>query len=181
MQDKRGSSSHNACSQSETQRLEGESQTGGDEHHPLHHHDASISQSNITETSSLTHEMTNYNVNIQFDPVIPEAGKCTNLSLIVTEQKVGEPIRQFDIILDKLMHLIVVNKEDLLHFAHIYPKLDKKLELSILPTHSLKQVNTRCGLMPNQKAEYNSWQLLLPMLKVSLFILHPRSHMSKYG
>jgi hypothetical protein len=64
----------------------------------------------------------NYNVNVQFDPVTPLAGKPTRLSLVVAEQKVGEPIKQFDIIHDKLMHLIIVNKEDLSHFAHIHPK-----------------------------------------------------------
>ena len=45
--------------------------------------------------------------------------------MVVTEQKVGESIKQFDIIHDKLMHLIIVNSEDLSHFAHIHPKLDK--------------------------------------------------------
>jgi hypothetical protein len=74
----------------------------------------------------MTHAMTNYNVNVQFDPATPQAGKPTHLSLIVTEQKVGEPINQFDIIHDKLMHLIIVNREDLSHFAHIHPKLNKE-------------------------------------------------------
>ena len=59
----------------------------------------------------------NYNINIQFDPAIPLAGKQTHLNLIVTEQKIGEPIKQFDIIHDKLMHLIIINSEDLSHFA----------------------------------------------------------------
>ena len=46
--------------------------------------------------------------------------------MVITEQKVGEPINQFDIIHDKLMHLIIVNSEDLSHFAHIHPKLHKE-------------------------------------------------------
>jgi hypothetical protein len=46
------------------------------------------------------------------------------LSLIVTEQKVVEPIKDFDIIHDILMHLVIVNREDLSYFAHIHPKLD---------------------------------------------------------
>jgi hypothetical protein len=77
-------------------------------------------------TSSMMPAMTIYNVNVQFDPATPQAGKPTSLSLIVTEQKVGEPIKQFDIIHDKLMHLVIVNSEDLLHFAHVHPKLDKE-------------------------------------------------------
>jgi hypothetical protein len=67
-----------------------------------------------------------YNVNVQFDPATPQAGIPTNLSLVVTEQKVGEPIKDFDIIHDKMMHLIIVNSEDLSYFAHIHPILDKE-------------------------------------------------------
>jgi len=70
--------------------------------------------------------MTNYNVNVQFDPATPQASKPTNLSLVVTEQKVEEPTKDFDIIHDKIMHLIIVNSEDLSHFAHIHPELDKE-------------------------------------------------------
>ena len=68
--------------------------------------------------------ITNYNVNVQFDPIIPQAGKPTHFRLIATEQKVGEWIKEFDIIHDKLMHLITVNSEDLSHFVHIHPTLD---------------------------------------------------------
>ena len=46
--------------------------------------------------------------------------------MVVTEQKVGETIKQFDTIHDKLMHLIIVNSEDLSHFAHFHPELDKE-------------------------------------------------------
>ena len=95
--------------------------------HP-HHHSAQPKTSTTSNAaiSSMTHAMTNYNVNVQFDPATPQAGKPTHLSLIVTEQKVGEPIKQFDIIHDKLMHLVIVNREDLSHFAHIHPKLNKE-------------------------------------------------------
>ena len=62
--------------------------------------------------------MTNYNVNVQLDPITPQAGKPTNLSLIVTEQKIGELIKQFDTIHYKLMHLIIVNSEDLIFCSH---------------------------------------------------------------
>jgi hypothetical protein len=42
------------------------------------------------------------------------------------EQKVGETIKQFDTLHGKLMHLVIVNSEDLSHFAHLHPKLDKE-------------------------------------------------------
>jgi hypothetical protein len=94
-----------------------------DEHH---HHSAHAETTRSTAATSMAPASINYNVNVQFDPANPQASKPTNLSLIVTEQKVGEPIKDFDIIHDKLMHLRIVNSEDLSHFAHIHPKLDKE-------------------------------------------------------
>jgi hypothetical protein len=92
-----------------------------------HHHSAQAkTNATLTAATSTIPATTNYNVNVQFDPAVPQAGKPNHLSLVVTEQKVGEPIKHFDIIHDKLMHLIIVNKEDLSHFAHIHPKLDRE-------------------------------------------------------
>jgi hypothetical protein len=97
------------------------------EHEQHHQHSAQAeTTTSSTAATSMMPAMTNYNVNVQSDPATPQAGKPTNLSLIVTEQKVGEPIKQFDIIHDKLMHLIIVNSEDLSHFAHIHPKLNRE-------------------------------------------------------
>jgi hypothetical protein len=129
MQDEQGSPPHDTHVQGEAPRREGESHAGS--HEQYHHHDTSSAQSKMpttltAATSSMMPAMTNYNVNVQFDPATPQAGKPTNLSLVVTEQKVGEPFKDFDIIHDKLMHLIIVNSEDLSHFAHIHPKLNKE-------------------------------------------------------
>jgi hypothetical protein len=116
--------------QSQGQAPTGKRESHGSSHDEHHQHSSAqpktSTASTATTSSSMTPAMTNYNVNIQFDPAIPQAGKPTNLSLIVTEQKVGEPIKDFDIIHDKIMHLILVNSEDLSHFAHIHPKLDKE-------------------------------------------------------
>jgi len=120
--DKQESSSpHNTHSKHKEPMDERESFTNKTERHHNHHHSP---QSKTTVTSPIVSPLINYNVNVQFDPAIPQAGIPTRLGLVVTEQKVGEPIKQFDIIHDKLMHLIIVNKEDLSHFAHIHPKLD---------------------------------------------------------
>jgi hypothetical protein len=120
-----GSSPH-AQSQDHTPNAERESH-GGHEHHQHHHPSAQPkTTTTLTASTSMIPAMTNYNVNVQFDPATPQAGKPTKLSLMITEQKVGEPIKQFDIIHDKLMHLIIVNSQDLSHFAHIHPKLDKE-------------------------------------------------------
>src|ERR687891_1769409 len=119
---KQESSPHNTHSQHKEPMDERESFANKNERHHNHH----SPQSKTTVTSSMVSPLVNYNVNVQFDPATPQAGKPTRLSLVVTEQKVGEPIKQFDIIHDKLMHLIIVNNEDLSHFAHIHPRLDKK-------------------------------------------------------
>jgi hypothetical protein len=104
---------------------ERESHSSSHEHHHAHH-SAHTEMTTSTATPSMIPESINYNVNVQFDPATPQTGKPTELTLMVTEQKVGEPIKDFDIIHDKLMHLIMVNKEDLSHFAHIHPKLDRE-------------------------------------------------------
>jgi hypothetical protein len=64
-----------------------------------------------------------YNVNIQYDPIAPEAGKATKLILSVTDQTFGDPIKEYQLLHDKLMHLIIVG-EDLTYFAHIHPVLE---------------------------------------------------------
>jgi hypothetical protein len=64
-----------------------------------------------------------YNVNIQYDPIAPEAGKETKLILSVTDQRFGDPIKEYELLNDKLMHLIIVG-EDLSYFAHIHPVLE---------------------------------------------------------
>src|SRR5919106_2848979 len=123
-QAEKDSSPHHTQSQSKELSHERESSVSDHkEHHQQHHHHQQHSTQPKTTTTTLT---ATYNVNVQFDPATPQAGKPTHLSLVITEQKVGEPIKQFDIIHDKLMHLIIVNSEDLSHFAHIHPKLDNE-------------------------------------------------------
>ena len=127
MEDEVGSSSH-VQSQDHVPKAERESRSVH-EHHQHNHPSAQPKMTTTTltaATSSMMPAMTIYNVNVQFDPATPQAGKPTSLSLVVTEQKVGEPIKDFDIIHDKLMHLVIVNREDLSYFAHIHPKLDKE-------------------------------------------------------
>jgi hypothetical protein len=60
-----------------------------------------------------------YNVNLHFDSIVPEAGRNTVLTISVTENS-GTLVREFELIHDKLMHLII-SGEDLSYFAHIHP------------------------------------------------------------
>jgi hypothetical protein len=133
MQEEQGSPPHNTHSQDKdsTHERESSSVIEHKEHHQHQHHQHSAQPETtatlaVATTSSMMPASVNYNVNVQLDPPTPQASKPTHLNLIVTEQKVGEPIKDFDIIHDKLMHLIIANSEDLSHFAHIHPKLNKK-------------------------------------------------------
>jgi hypothetical protein len=63
-----------------------------------------------------------YNVDIRFNPITPEAGRLTELILSITDQKLGDPIKELELVHDKLMHVIIV-AEDLSYFAHIHPTI----------------------------------------------------------
>jgi hypothetical protein len=136
--EKDSSPHHNTQSQSRELSHESESSVSDHkEHHQHHEQQHHHHQQHSTQPKTTTTLTANYNVNVQFDPPTPQAAKLTHLSLIVTEQKVGEPIKDFDVIHDKLMHLIIVNSEDLSHFAHIHSKLDKETGVfSIVHTFS---------------------------------------------
>jgi hypothetical protein len=123
--EKYSSPHHNTQSQSKELSHESKSSVSDHKDHHQHHHEQQHHQHSTQPKTTMT-LTANFNVNVQFDPPTPQAGKPTHLSLVITEQKVGEPINQFDIIHDKLMHLIIVNIEDLSHFAHIHPRLDEE-------------------------------------------------------
>ena len=111
------------------QPMQHERESHSSEQHGHHQHSMqqhTTQSSTAANSAAATPAVTNYNVNIQFDPVIPQAGESAKLSLVVTEQKVGEPINQFDIIHDKLMHLVIVDRSDLSYFAHVHPQLDEE-------------------------------------------------------
>jgi hypothetical protein len=63
--------------------------------HEHHHYQSAQSKptATLTAATSMIPASINYDVNIQFDPVTPQASKPTNLSLVVIEQKVGNQSR----------------------------------------------------------------------------------------
>lgn len=64
------------------------------------------------------------NVSWTFDPQHPAAGKPFNIDISMKGSE-GQPIEQFDISHEKLLHLIVVS-EDLSRFYHLHPDYDGK-------------------------------------------------------
>jgi hypothetical protein len=83
----------------------------------MQQHHSHHQSSNQTASSSLR-----YNVSVRFDPITPIAGKTTELVLSITDQKLGDPIKEFEFVHDKLMHVVIV-AEDLSYFAHIHPTM----------------------------------------------------------
>lgn len=71
-------------------------------------------------------DSTQHDVRIEYDSIVPEAGRQTKLTISVKERS-GSPIREYEPVHDKLMHLIIVG-EDLSYFAHIHPKLESNGE-----------------------------------------------------
>jgi hypothetical protein len=65
----------------------------------------------------------NYDVKLQYDPITPEARKSTKMIISIRDQKSGYLLREYELVHDKLMHLIIVS-EDLSYFDHIHPTLE---------------------------------------------------------
>lgn len=61
----------------------------------------------------------------------PEGGKMTTLNMIVTNED-DQPVKEFELEHEKLMHLIVVSK-DLSFFDHIHPKFNGDGKFTISP------------------------------------------------
>lgn len=66
-----------------------------------------------------------YDIGLWTDPANLQSSKSSELSMIVTEQQTGGRVGQFEIIHDKLMHLVVVS-DDLSYFAHVHPKFNDR-------------------------------------------------------
>lgn len=82
-----------------------------------------MARDELDQHSSMHQQEEKYNVNLQSDPAAPQSGKSTRLSIIATEKMTGNRISQFEVIHDKLMHLVMVSN-DLSYFAHVHPKFN---------------------------------------------------------
>jgi hypothetical protein len=160
-QAEKDSSPHHTQSQSKELSHERESSVSDHMEHHQHQEQHHRHQQHSIQPKTTTTLTATYNVNVQFDPATPQASKPTNLSLAVTEQKVGDPIKDFDIIHDKIMHLIIVNSEDLSNFAHIHPKLDKETGIFHI-THTF----TRAG-------KYKMWIDVKPKGGIQILTAFP--------
>jgi len=91
------------------------------------------------------------NINLQFDPAVPLAGKPIKLILTVAEQRSGESLTEFEKIHDRLMHLIIVNTSDLSIFAHLHPTFVEENGSRFEITHTFHKAD-----------EYKAWVDIKP-------------------
>ncbi|MDQ3869830.1 MAG: hypothetical protein M3250_09795 [Thermoproteota archaeon] len=110
-----------------------------------------------------------YNVNLQYDPITPEAQKATKLIISISDQRIGDPIRDFELLHDKLLHLIIVG-EDLSYFAHIHPTLEDNGE-NFTIFHTFPE-SGRYKLWIEFKPKDGNQTLVAFMIKVSGYPVH---------
>jgi len=65
-----------------------------------------------------------YPVQLTFHPRIIHPNTAVDLTFVIRDPKKGEPVRNFEVIHEKLFHLFIVS-EDLTHFVHDHPTLVK--------------------------------------------------------
>jgi len=65
-----------------------------------------------------------HNTNLQTQPFPPVPGKETKFLFVVTEQRIGEPLREFEMEHEVPMHVVIV-ASDLSHFDHLHPELNQ--------------------------------------------------------
>lgn len=75
---------------------------------------------------------------LETEPAEPKAGEAVALKLMVHDMD-GAMVRDYDVIHEKLVHLILV-REGLDEFAHLHPTVDDSGNLSV--THSFPQAGT---------------------------------------
>ena len=66
-----------------------------------------------------------YSVNLKYNPSVPKAGQPILITIKITENQTQKRVKEFDLLHEKLMHVIIVS-EDLSHFSHIHPAFDIK-------------------------------------------------------
>lgn len=75
---------------------------------------------------------------LETEPAMPKAGESVALKLMVHDSD-GAMVRDYDMIHEKLVHLILV-REGLDEFSHLHPAVDDSGNLSV--THSFPQAGT---------------------------------------
>ena len=69
-----------------------------------------------------------YSVILKYNPTVPKAGQPTLITIKIRENQTEKRVKEFDLLHEKLMHVIIVS-EDLAYFSHIHPIFDDKEDI----------------------------------------------------
>lgn len=67
----------------------------------------------------------NYTMNVTTSPTDISLGKPVKITFQIIDKRTGRPLSRYQILQEKLMHVVVLRK-DLLSYAHIHPEYDGK-------------------------------------------------------
>jgi len=92
------------------------------EDHSARSHGTDHATHNAATPKELGRKARFYDIKLQTSPVSPFAVRPTLLRLVVTDSVLSNPIREFDLVHGRRMHLVIVS-EDLAFFDHVHPEL----------------------------------------------------------
>ena len=97
--------------------------SNGNAHSSHHQHHQQQQQQHRHEPNQMP-----YNVILKYNPTVPKAGQPTLITIKIRENKTEKRVKEFDLLHEKLMHVIIVS-EDLAYFSHIHPIFDDKEDI----------------------------------------------------
>src|SRR2546425_3847310 len=124
------------------------------EDHSARLHGSDQATHNASRPKELGRKARFYDIKLQTSPVSPLANRPTLLRIVVTDSAVSNPIREFDLVHGRRMHLVVVS-EDLAFFDHVHPEL--RTVSSSSPSRFQKPVRTGSGPRRSRKAASGHW------------------------
>jgi hypothetical protein len=71
-----------------------------------------------------------FNLRMETSPAMPKAGEKVRLRFFINDPRTGKPVRQFQVMHDKLFHLFVIS-QDMRQFQHIHPQFESDGSFSI--------------------------------------------------
>jgi len=85
-----------------------------------------------------------YSVILKYNPTVPKAGQPTLITIKIIENQTEKRVKQFDLLHEKLMHIIIVSEDFSYFLTFILPLTIRKVHLPSL-INFLKLENTKYG------------------------------------
>ena len=97
--------------------------SNGNAHSSHHQHHQQQQQQHRHEPNQMP-----YDVILKYNPTVPKGGQPTLITIKIRENKTEKRVKEFDLLHEKLMHVIIIS-EDLAYFSHIHPIFDDKEDI----------------------------------------------------